>query len=173
MFAAPKPSDPLDDLIARFVTAVNEFLTTKAHVDPPPPKQNTGNPWDDLQRNWEEFKRHIRRCYEALVGAQPEVAQRLDVIVSLGCEIKALTDDPNITNPVDGVVVRATDERAEVGNIIPRMANATSFPTVMSLIGELLGLGTRTVARRKEIHAQLDALTAYYILGMPPQGPAA
>ena len=169
--SAPLPKNPLDDPIARFVTAVNEFLAMKADVDPPP-KHRTGNPWDDLQRNWEEFKRHIRRCHEALVGAQPEVAQRLENIISVGCEIKALTDDPNIVNPVDGVVMRATDERAEIGNIIPRMANATSFPTVMSLIGELLGLGTRTVTRRKEIATKLNDLTAYFLMRTPPRDSA-
>jgi hypothetical protein len=169
--SAPLPIDPLDEPITEFVTAVNGFLAMKADVDPPL-KHNTGNPVQDLQQNWEEIKRHIRRCHEALVGVQPEVAQRLDAIVLVGSEINALTDDPNIVNPVNAVVMRATDERAEVGNIIPRMANATSFPTVMSLLGELLGLGTRTITRRKEIASSLDALTAYYLLRMPPRDSA-
>ncbi|OSC26725.1 hypothetical protein B8W69_16115 [Mycobacterium vulneris] len=168
---APQPKDPLDDPIARFVTAVNEFIAMKRDVDPPS-KHNTGNPIQDLMQNWQEFKRHIQRCREALVGAQPEVAQRLEQIISVGREIKALTDDPNIVNPVDAVVIRATDERAEIGNIIPRMANATSFATVMSLIGELFGLGTRTVTRRKEIAKALDDLTAYFLLRMPPRDSA-
>jgi hypothetical protein len=169
--ATPQPKDPLDDPIARFVTAVNEFLALKRDVDPPP-KHSTGNALQDLMQNWEEFKRHIRRCHEALVGAQPEVAERLEAIVSVGCEIKALTDDPNIVNPVDGVVIRAMDERAEIGNIIPSMANATSFPAVMSLIGELLGLGTRTINRRKEIANMLNDLTAYFLLRPPPRDSA-
>ncbi|WP_163731725.1 hypothetical protein [Mycobacterium gallinarum] len=166
---APNPQDPLDDPISRFVAAVNEFLAIKADVDPLPRQPRTQNPIDDLMRNWEEFKRHLRRCYEAMVGAQPEVAQRLEQIISVGNEIKALTDDPNIVSPVDGVVMRAIDERAEIGNFIPRLANATSFPTVMSMIGELAGVGKRTVTRRKEIAAKLNDLTAYFLLRPPPR----
>lgn len=169
--SAPLPKDPLDDPVARFVTAVNEFLAMDANVDPAP-KHNTGNPLQDLMQNWEEFKRHIQRSREALIGAQPERHERLEAIVSLGTEIKALTDDPFIVNPVNGVVIRATDERAEFGNIIPRMANATSFPTVMSLIGDLLGFGTRTIARRKEIADMLNDLTAYFLLRPPPRDSA-
>jgi hypothetical protein len=45
-------------------------------------------------------------------GAQPEVAQRWEAIVSVDNEIKALTDDPNIINPVYGVVIRAKDAGA-------------------------------------------------------------
>jgi len=75
----------------------------------------------------EEFKRHLGRCHTHSSGPA-EVAQRLEAIISVGCEIKALTHDPNIVNPVNGVVTRATDERAEVGSIIPRIGNATSFP---------------------------------------------
>lgn len=143
----------------------------KRDVDPPP-KHNTGNPIQDLMQNWEELKRHIQRCREVLVGAQPEVAQRLEQIISVGCEIKQLTDDPNIVNPVDAVVIRATDERAEIGNIIPRMASATSVATVMSLFGDLLGLGSRTVTRRKEIAKALNDLTAYFLLRPPPRDSA-
>lgn len=165
--SAPLPKDPLDDLISRFVNAVNEFLAMNADVDPAP-KHDTGNPLVDLMQNWEEFKRHIQRSREALVGSQPERQARLEVIVSVGNEIKAITDDPYIVNPVDGVVTRATDERAEFGNIIPTMAKATSFSTVMSLIGELFGFGTRTSARRKEIADLLNDLQAYYLLRPQP-----
>lgn len=169
--SAPLPKDPLDEPIARFVTAVNEFLAMKADVDPPP-KHRTGNPLEDLQQNWAEFKRHLGRCHEALVGAQPEVAERLEAIVSVGCEIKALTDDPNIVTPVNDLVRMATEERAEIGNIIPRIGNATSFPTVMALIGELLGLGSRSVTRRQEIARRLNDLTAYFLMRTPPRDSA-
>jgi hypothetical protein len=165
--AIPLPKDPLDDLVARFVSATNEFLALNADVDPAP-RHDTGNPLLDLMHNWDEFKRHIQRSREALIGAEPERRARLDVIVDVGCEIKALTEDYHITNPVDGVVMRATDERAEFGNIIPVMAKATSFSAVMSLIGELLGFGTRTIARRKEIADLLNDLQAYYLLRPHP-----
>ncbi|MEZ0362327.1 hypothetical protein ACAG26_01290 [Mycobacterium sp. pUA109] len=168
---APLPKDPLDDPISRFVTAVNEFLALNADVDPAP-KHNTGNPLQDLMQNWEELKRHIQRAREALIGTQDERRERLETIVSVGTEIKALTDDPYIVNPVDGVVTRATDERAEFGNIIPSMAKATSIPTVLSLLGELLGFGTRTITRRKEIADLLNDLTAYFLLRPPPRDSA-
>ena len=83
---APQPKDPLDDPIARFVTAVNEFLAMKADVDPLPKQPRTQNPIEDLMRNWEEFKRHIRSCHEAMVGAQPEAEERLQTIVSVGAD---------------------------------------------------------------------------------------
>ncbi|BBX06404.1 hypothetical protein [Mycolicibacterium aichiense] len=153
-------NDPLDDLIPRFIAEAVEFLAMKADVDPPP-KIDTGNPVLDFMQNWEEVKRHIHRCGQALAGRQPEVAQRLDNIISLGNAIKKLTDDPNILNPVDGVVMRMIDERAEYGKIIPQMANATSISTVISLIGELLGFGNRTIARRKEIAEMLEAMRMY------------
>src|SRR5260370_24673973 len=101
--SAPLPKDPLDDPIARFRAAVEEFLAMKADLDPPT-KHNTGNPLQDLMQNWDEFKRHIQRSREALIGRQPEIAQRLESIISVGCEIKTLTDDPNIVNPVNAVV---------------------------------------------------------------------
>ena len=169
--SAPLPKDPLDDPITRFVTAVNEFLAMKADVDPPP-KHNTGNPIDDLMRNWEEFKRHLQRCREALLGAEPEVAQRLESIISVGNEIKALTDDPNITAPVDSVVMRAIDERADIGNIITRLANATSLPTVLSMIVDLAGFGKSSLTRRREIVVMLNNLTAYFLLRPPPRDSA-
>ncbi len=168
---APKPKDPLDDPIARFVNEVNAYLAMKRDVAPPP-KHDTGNPWDDLQRNWDELKRHIRRCYEALVGAAPEITERVQAIISVGNEIKALTDDPYILNPVEGVVARAVDEHNEMGNVMTRMASATSFPAVMSLFAELLGFGGRTVVRRNEVNDMLNDLTAYYLLRPEPPASA-
>lgn len=165
----PRPIDPLDDPIYRFVAAVNAYLAVTANVDPPAKISGSQNPLEHIQRNWDEFKRHIQRSREALLGMQDERREHLETIVSIGVEIKALTDDPCIVNPVDGVVVRATDERAELGNIIPHMANATSVPTVMSLIGELFGFGTRALARRREITKMLDDLTAYFLLRPPPR----
>ncbi|WP_156763840.1 hypothetical protein [Mycobacterium sp. 852002-50816_SCH5313054-b] len=52
------------------------------------------------------------------------------------------------------------------------MANATSFPTVMSLIGEPPGFGTRTVTRRKEIAKALNDLRAHFLLRPPPRDSA-
>lgn len=166
--SAPLPKDPLDDPIARFVTAVNEFLTIKSVEVDPPQQIKTGNFMHDLTQNWEEFKRHLGRCHTALVGAQPEVAQRLEAIISVGNEIKSLTDEVDIVNPVNGVVTRVTDERAEIGSIIPRIGDATSFSTIMSLIGELLGFGNRSVERRKEITKLLNDLTVFFLLRPPP-----
>ena len=42
----------------------------------------------------------------------------------------------------------------------------------LALIGELLGFGSRAVARRKEISSTLDALTAYFLKQMPPRDSA-
>lgn len=169
---APRPIDPLDDPISRFCTAVNAFLAMSVDVDPPVKISGSQNPFEHIQRNWEEFKRHIQRSREALIGVQDERLERLEAILSVANEIKALTGDPYIVSPVDGVAMRATDERAEFGNIIPAMSSATSVPTVLALIGELLGFGTRTIARRQEIAKLLNDLTAYYLMKSPPRDSA-
>lgn len=168
----PRPIDPLDDLIARFVTATNEFLAMKANVDPPEQITRTQNPIEDIMRGWEELKRHLQRCRVAMLGAEPEVAQRLENMIKVGNEIKSLTDDHHITNPVDGVVMRAIDERAVIGNVIQRLGNATSFPTVMSTFVDLAGFGKDSAARRKEIAKLLDDLQAYYLLRPEPPASA-
>lgn len=153
----------------RFVTAVNEFLTYKvADLDPPPPPAKTQNPIEDIKRTWEEGKRHLRRCHTVMVGAEPEVDERLQRIISLGAEVVALTDDPHIVNPVETLVRLATELRADIGNIIARLGQATSIWTFLTLLGELVGFRTRAVERTENIAATRDSLTAYYLLQMPP-----
>jgi hypothetical protein len=171
--SAPLPKEPLDEPIMRFVTAVKEFLAIKpADVDPPTQTAKTQNPLDDLKRSWEEGKRHLRRCHEALVGAEPEVDERLQRIVSVGSEVISLTDDPHIVGPVESLVRLASEERVDVGNIISRFGQATSVLTVLTLLAESLGFRTRSATRGKEIATTLDALTAYYLLEMPPRDTA-
>lgn len=169
---APQPKDPLDDPIARFVTAVNDFLVIRADVGPPPTRSRTQNPIDDLMRNWEALKAHLRKCHAALVGAEPEVDERLQRIVSVGNEILDLTDDVLITTPVQDLVRMASEERNEIRNVIARLGDATSVPTVLALVGELVGVSSRTKERHLQIARTLDALTAYFLIRMPPQDSA-
>lgn len=171
--SAPLPKDPLDDLIAEFVTAVNEFLAFKAaDVDPPMPPTKTQNPIEDIKRSWEELKRQLRKCHEVLVGAEPEVDERLQKIVSVGSEVIALTDDRHIVCPIEDLVRMATEQRVDIKNAAKRLGDATSILTVLALLGELAGFGQRAVSRKKEIATTLDALTAYYLLQMPPRDSA-
>lgn len=171
----PQPVDPLDDLITRFVASVNEFLfmALEADVEPPAEIASTGNPFVDISRGWEELKRLFGRIHEVLVGAEPEVDERLQAIIETGSDVTGMTEDPYIVGPVEDVVRLAEEHRVDIGNIIARLGNAKSLPAVIALFAELAGFKPRVAARLQEIRTQLEALTAYYILGMPPQGPAA
>lgn len=172
---APQPFDPLDDLITRFVASVNEFLfmALEADVEPPAEVARSGNPFVDIPRGWEELKRLLGRIHEVLVGAEPEVDERLQAIIEAGSDVVGMTEDPYIVGPVEEVVRLAEEHRVDIGNIVVRLGNAQSLPTVIALLGELSGFRPRVAGRLQEIRTQLEALTAYYILGMPPQGPAA
>lgn len=169
--SAPIPKDPLDDLITLFVAAVNHFLDREVFKVDPPERPRVQN-LPDLMRVWEEFKRHISRMHQVWVGAEPKVKERLQKIVLLGSEVIAQSDDPYIVGPVDDLVRMASEEQAEIGNVIERLGQATSFPTVLQLIPELGGFGSRTAERRNSISAVLDSLTAYYVLQLPPRDPA-
>jgi hypothetical protein len=168
--SSPLPKDPLDEPITRFVTAVNEFLAIKAaDIDPPEQQAKTQNPIEDIKRSWEEFKRQLRKSHEVLVGAEPEVDERLQKIVSVGSEAVALTDDPHIVGPIENLVRMATEQRVDIKNAATRLGEATSFLNVLAVFGDLAGIGQRAATRKKEIATALDALTAYYLLRqMPP-----
>ncbi|MGU3651207.1 hypothetical protein [Mycolicibacterium sp. A43C] len=153
--------DPLENAIHRFIIAVNEFISIKTDVSDPPKHTPTNNPLADIQRVWDDFKKQLRKSYEVAKGAEPEVAAKLETIIAVGNEVKALTDDPAVLNPVDKVVVSATDERAEIAAFIPRLGNATSFSSVMEMIGELFNLSSRTTTRRHDIAKATNDLTAY------------
>lgn len=169
--SAPLPKDPLDEPIARFVAAVKHFLD-KEKVEVESPKQVRIQNVLDVMLVWEELKRHLGRVHQALVGAEPEAKERLQTIVSLGSVVIGLTDDPHIVGPVEDLVRMASEEQAEIGNFIERLGKATSLPAVLQLLSEATGFGSRGVARRNEIATTLDALTAYYLLQMPPRDSA-
>lgn len=175
MSAVPNPSHPLDDALTRFVAAVNDFLTINPHAEIEPPAQLTrsGNAFLDIQQGWEELKRQLGRIHHVLVGAEPEVDERLQAIVMTGAEVIELTDDPFIIRPVEEIIRLVGEHRGDIGSIVTRFGNATSFWNVLALAGELFGLSPQMSARVQEIRAQLDRLTAYYILQMPPQEPGA
>ena len=167
--SAPLPKDPLDEPITRFVTVVNEFLAVKAaDIDPPEPQTKTQNPIEDIKRSWEELKRQLRKCHEVLVGAEPEVDERLQTIVSVGSEVIALTDDTHIVGPVENLVRMATEQRVDIKNAATRLGEATSVLTVLAVFADLAGIGKRAATRKEEIATALDDLTAYYLLQMPP-----
>ena len=110
--SAPLPKDPLDDLIAEFVTAVNEFLAFKAaDVDPPMPPTKTQNPIEDIKRSWEELgsgnSASATRCSWVLYQKSTNGWQK---IVSVGSEVIALTDDRHIVCPIEDLVRMATEQ---------------------------------------------------------------
>ncbi len=171
----PQPVDPLDHLITRFVNAVNAFLfiALNEEIESPEAPAPTGNPFADLQRGWEDSKRRLGRLHEVLVGAEPEVDERLQAIIETGSDVIEMTDDPLIVGPVEELVRLAEEHRVDIGNIITRLGNAkSSFLKMLALCGELIGHSPQVSARLQEIRTQLDALTAYYIMGLPPHDPA-
>lgn len=155
--------DPLEDAILRFITAIDEFRCIQPDEvsDPPPRLTQTGNPFADIQRWWEDVKKHLHKAYEVIVGAEPEVAEKLDTIISVGTEVKALTDDPNVLDPVDDAVVAAMGERIEIGDILQRLGAANSLQTVGDLISELIGGKSRSNTRWQEIARAVDQLVTY------------
>jgi hypothetical protein len=56
--SAPLPKDPLDEPIAEFVRAVDEFLSMKLDLEPPDQIAPLGpnSSWEDVKRVWEESK---------------------------------------------------------------------------------------------------------------------
>ncbi|BBZ12617.1 hypothetical protein BST20_19170 [Mycobacterium branderi] len=72
----------------------------------------------------------------------------------------------------DGSLNHRAEQRADIGNLITRLGNATSLPTVLALVVDLLGFGSRAVTRRQEIASKSDALTAYYLMQLPPRDSA-
>jgi hypothetical protein len=103
---APQPKDPLDDPIAEFVRAIDEFLSMNLDFDSPPPIQPAGpNPtWDDIKRVWEDSKRALRKAHGSFVGVQPEITERLEVVTVKGAVVLELTDDPHIVGPVNDLM---------------------------------------------------------------------
>lgn len=176
--STPLPKDPLDDPITRFVAAVNAFLEFKAAdlpgplPEPPTKPQNLIEAIANLKQTWEEAKRHLRKIHVALVGAEPDVDERLQSIISVGAEVVALSDDRHIIGPVEDVVRMATEHRADIKSAVTRLGEATSLPTVLAVFKDLAGFGERGTARKKKIATALDSLTAYYLLQMPPEDSA-
>jgi hypothetical protein len=163
-----QPKDPLDDPITRFVNAVNEFLDFKVEDIAPTKPASTGDPVEDIKRGWDEVKRLLRKGYDKLVGARPEVDGMLERIVSTGSEILGMTDDEHIVVPVQNAVRLASDERIEIERMTTWMGKATSIGGVTALMLELLGFGNRSKPRREQIANELNDLTAYYLMRTPP-----
>jgi hypothetical protein len=170
--SAPRPKDPLDELITQFRAAVEHFLAKEEIRVEPPTLPSTQNPLVDIVRNWERIKRHFGRVHEAMVGAEPEARERLQKIVNLGSDALTLTDDPYIVGPVDALVRMAADEQTDIGSMVTRLGQTTSVPGFLALLAAAAGFAPRNEARRKAISAALDSLTAYYLLNMPPRDPA-
>lgn len=167
--SAPLPDDPLDDLITQFVASVNRFLDREDFkVDPPAPPRNIL----DLLRIGETIKRQVGKMHQVWSGAEPEVKERLQSVISLGSAVIDLTDDRFIVGPVEALVRMASEEQVAIGSMIERMGGVSSFGDGMQLILELTGFTMQNDERRKAISAELDSLTAYYVLQLPPRDPA-
>ncbi|MDQ2636338.1 MAG: hypothetical protein M3Y83_05610 [Actinomycetota bacterium] len=167
----PLPEDPLDDLITRFVAAVNHYLDKEQLSVDPPVLSTTQNPLADIVRSWLRIKHYFGRAHEAVVNAEPEARERLQNIGTLGSEILMLTDDPHIVGPVTDLVRLASDEQSDITSLVSRMGRATSVWTFLTFVAEASGLVPRNDARRKAISTELDSLTAYYLVQMPPREP--
>ncbi|SLI70560.1 Uncharacterised protein [Mycobacteroides abscessus subsp. abscessus] len=165
----PQPIDPLYEPLTRFVNALGQFLTLNGlDVDfPQPPEEKSGNPLIDMGQIWETLKKGLAKSHQALVGVEPKVDENLQQIVAVGSEVVSMTSDPNIISPVQQLVQLAKDERADIGNLVVQLSEATSLIPILSLIGNLTGIRTQIHERRQKFIALLAALISYYGLNLP------
>jgi hypothetical protein len=167
---APQPKDPLDDPIAEFVRAVDEFLSMKLDFEPPQQIAPAGpdGSWEDVKRVWEEGKGAIRKAHASFVGVQPEITERLEVVAAKGSVVLELTDDPHIVGPVNDLMRLMSEVRAEINRLESTLGKAASVLGFVSLILEAVGLKTRLVPLSAQIVAARDALIAYNLMRTPP-----
>lgn len=168
----PRPIDPdlLDHAFNKFVTAVKDYVSMEeVKVDPPDKRPKTGNPFDDIQKAWEDFKQWLARFHKVLVGTEREIDEHLKNIASSGAEVLELTDDQYITDDVKDLIRMASEERTDIGSIISRIGAAKDIPTVFSMFGELMGLAPGIADRRKKMGATMGSLVTYYHLRVPPR----
>jgi hypothetical protein len=172
--SAPLPKNPLDDPIAEFVRAIDEFLSMNLDFDTPPPIEPAGpNPtWADIQRVWEDAKRAIRRAHASFVGVQPEVTERLEVVTVKGAVVLELTDDPHIVGPVNDLMELMVEVRAVITKLESTLGKAASVLGFVTLILEVVGLKARLVPLSARIVAARDNLIAYNLMRQPPRDSA-
>ncbi|KUI26564.1 hypothetical protein AU196_02835 [Mycobacterium sp. IS-1742] len=170
----PVPRDSLDEPIAEFVQAVDDFLSMNLAFDELPPIEPAGpNPsWADIQRVWEDSKRAIRKAHASILGVQPEVAERLEVVTVKGTLVLELTDDPYIVGPVSELVELMAEVRAVVTKLESLFGKAASVLGFVVLILEVVGLKDRLVPLSARIATARDNLIAYNLLRQPPPGSA-
>lgn len=164
---SPHPKDPLDDPIAHFVRAVDEFLATNLDFEPPPQASNEGG-LEALKRNWEELKRAIRKIHASIAGAQPEFTERLRLIAARGVVVLDLTDDPYIVNPVNDLMRMASELRADIDKLETILGKATSILGVVVMVLEMAGIKARITPLQSQIAAARDDLIAYNLMRTPP-----
>jgi hypothetical protein len=169
--SAPLPKDPLDEPIAEFVRAVDEFLSMNLDFDTPPPIEPAGlNPtWAFIQRVWEDAKRAIRKAHASFVGVQPEVTERLEVVTVKGAVVLELTDDPHIVGPVNDLMELMVEVRTVITRLESTLGKAASVLGFVTLILEVVGLKARLVPLSARIVAARDALIAYNLMRTPPR----
>lgn len=172
--SAPLPKDPLDEPIAEFVRAVDEFLSMKLDLEPPDQIAPLGpnSSWEDVKRVWEESKRVIRKAHASFVGVQPEVTERLELVAVKGSIVLELTDDPHIVGPINDLMRLMSEVRAEISRLESTLGKAASVLGFVTLILEMAGLKTRLVPLSAQIVAARDALIAYNLMRTPPRDSA-
>jgi hypothetical protein len=172
--SAPLPNDPLDNPIAEFVQAIDEFLSMNLDFDTPPPIQPAGpNPtWADIQRVWEDCKHAIRKAHTSFVGVQPGITERLEVVGVKGAVVLDLTDDPHIVGPVNELVELMVEVRGVIDHMGSVLGKAASVFGFIALVLEYAGLKDRIVPLSARIVAARDALIAYNLMRPRPPYPA-
>lgn len=165
----PRPKDPLDDPIAEFVQAVDDFLSMNLDFDAPTPvASNPNGGWDEVKRVWEEVKRALRKAHVSIVGVQPEVTERLEVVTVKGAVVLELTKDPHIVGPVNDLMELMAEVRAVVNKLESLLGKAASVLGFVTLILEVVGLKARLEPLSARIVAARDNLIAYNLLRQPP-----
>ncbi|PVA74273.1 hypothetical protein [Mycobacteroides abscessus] len=168
---APQPKDPLDDPIAEFVQAIDDFLSVNLNFDTPPPIDRTGpnkTTWADIQRAWEDLKRALRKAHASLVGVQPEVMERLEVVATTGATVLELTEDPCIVGPVNDLLALMEEMRTVITRLESTLGKAASVLGVLALLFEAAGLKSRLDPLSSRIATARDNLIAYNLMRPHP-----
>lgn len=167
------PKDPLDDPIAEFVQAVDEFLAMNLDFEAPAPITSDPNGgWDEVKRIWEHTKQAVRKLHTSFVGVQPEVNERLEVVSAKGSVVLGLTDDPLITGPTNELMALASQVGGEINKFGSVLAKAASVLGFFAMMLELAGMKKRLEPLSARITAARDALIAYNLMRTRPPEPA-
>jgi hypothetical protein len=163
MAPAPSPRDPLDDPMAEFLRAIDEYLTIRLDYEPPTMQTSTDGGVEALKRVWEEGKQNIRKFHSVISGVQPEMTERLQLMVQRGEVLLGLTNDSFIVDYVNGLTGLLTETNADVDRLTATLSKAAeSIWGFIALVMATAGIKARMDPRAQQIATMRNDLRVYY-----------